>query len=104
MRQIIDYCKTGSRRDKSTSLRNLVNGRWVALIFQIGIRSLKAAKVAGLGPVAPKVKLYVAHRFWFDALTTVAALRCQNSSDPSGAELVQAIGLERLATEAIVTS
>jgi hypothetical protein len=51
MRQITGYCETGLRRDESglrrdestlrrdesASLRDLVKGRWVALIFQIGI-------------------------------------------------------------------
>jgi cobalamin biosynthesis protein CobW len=36
MLQIIDYGKTWSRRDESKSLRDLVNGRSVAFIFQIG--------------------------------------------------------------------
>ena len=50
-----------------------------------------------------QVRLYAAHGFWFDALTTAAALRRKNVSDPAWAELLQAIGLEILATETIVT-
>ena len=50
-----------------------------------------------------QVRLYATHGFWFDALTTAAALRRKNASDGAWAELLQAIGLESLATEAIAT-
>lgn len=50
-----------------------------------------------------QVRLYAANGFWFDALTTAAELRRKNASDADWAELVRAIGLESLATEAIVT-
>jgi len=53
--------------------------------------------------LSQQVRLYAANGFWFDALTTAAALRRTTASDSSWAELLKAIGLETLATEAIAT-
>lgn len=50
-----------------------------------------------------QVRLYAANGFWFDALTTAAALRHTTASDSSWAELLKAIGLESVAAEAIAT-
>ncbi len=50
-----------------------------------------------------QVRLYAVNGFWFDALTTAAELRRSNASDPAWAELLKAIALETVATEAIAT-
>jgi hypothetical protein len=49
-----------------------------------------------------QVRLYAANGFWFDALATAAELRQTNSADPAWAELLQAIGLKNVVSEAIV--
>lgn len=51
--------------------------------------------------LSQQVRLYAANGFWFDALTTAAALRQSNASDSAWAELLKAIGLESVAAEAI---
>ena len=61
-----------------------------------------AQKLATATP-PQRVRLYAAHGFWFDALTTAAELRQTPSADSSWPELLQAIGLETVAAEAIVT-
>lgn len=48
-----------------------------------------------------QVQLYAANGFWFDALTTAAELRRTHSEDSAWADLLSAIGLESVATEAI---
>jgi hypothetical protein len=50
-----------------------------------------------------QVRLYAANGFWFDALTAAAELRRTHSSDSAWTELLKAIDLETVATEAIVT-
>lgn len=48
-----------------------------------------------------RVRLYAANGFWFEALTTAAQLRRTNSGDSAWVDLLSAIGLESVATEAI---
>lgn len=50
-----------------------------------------------------QARLYAANGFWFDALTTAAELRRSNLEDVAWVELLKAIGLETVATEAIVS-
>lgn len=50
-----------------------------------------------------QVRLYAANGFWFEALSTAAELRQANSGDSAWGELLKAVGLENVATEAIVT-
>ena len=50
-----------------------------------------------------QVRIYAANGFWFEALTTAAQLRRTNSGDSAWAQLLGAIGLESVATEAILT-
>ena len=53
--------------------------------------------------LSQQVRLYAANGFWFDALTTAAELRRVNSGDAAWAELLKAIGVENMASEAIAT-
>jgi Domain of Unknown Function (DUF928) len=50
-----------------------------------------------------RVALYAANGLWFDALNTASELRRRNPKDPTWAELLQAVGLNDLATEPIVS-
>jgi hypothetical protein len=50
-----------------------------------------------------QARLYAANGFWFEALATAAELRRANLEDSTWVDLLQAIGLETIAAEAIVT-
>jgi hypothetical protein len=50
-----------------------------------------------------QVRFYAANGFWFEALTTAAELRRTNPADSTWADLLSTVGLESVATEAIVT-
>lgn len=50
-----------------------------------------------------QVRLYAANGFWFDALTAAAGLQRTTSGDPVWAELLGSVGLEDVASKAIVT-
>ncbi len=86
------YCKSISPPD------SFVDG-WIQreAISPNLIQQLKTATLS------QQVRLYAANGFWFDALTTAAELRRSNASDPAWAELLKAIALENVATEAIAT-
>ncbi|MFB2978224.1 DUF928 domain-containing protein [Microseira sp. BLCC-F43] len=49
-----------------------------------------------------KIALYASNGIWYEALTAAAELRRTNSNDPNWANLLQEVGLSKIASEAIV--
>jgi hypothetical protein len=48
------------------------------------------------------VSLYAANGIWYEALAAAAELRRTNPQDPNWSALLQAVGLEELASEPMV--
>ncbi|MGF1494072.1 MAG: DUF928 domain-containing protein [Microcoleaceae cyanobacterium] len=71
---------------------------------------LDSAQAQTLEQASPEEKLaiYSEKALWYDALATLAKLRASNPSDPTvesqWSELLEAVGLDRLVQEPIVTS
>ncbi|HAZ48982.1 MAG TPA: hypothetical protein DDW76_04875 [Cyanobacteria bacterium UBA11369] len=85
------YCQPGAK------LLSFVEG-WIQRT------SLNPAVESQLQNATPqqKVALYASNGIWYEALTAAAELRRTNSSDRNWANLLQDVGLSKIASEAIV--
>jgi hypothetical protein len=85
------YCQPGA------TLLSFVEG-WIQRT------SLNPAVESQLQNATPqqKIALYASNGIWYEALTAAAELRRTNSNDPNWANLLQEVGLSKIASEAIV--